>query len=232
MIICQTYSMKITGRQLTRLLHALWPMAILLAAALVLTVWSSRRAARPEAWLAENSNNLKELVSRLAVVPTETPQIKQLSSLEDYKDEVFYSLLQKEDLLFIYPLNGKELIFRPSQKKVVYIGDLKMKAVLEPAKIELEIRNGSANLGAAAQLAKVLEQDQALSILDINQAKDNAYSQSVVVDLSGGRYQAEVAKLVQSLGANLVNALPAGEEASKADILIIIGSGWHPEFKN
>ncbi len=207
-----------------RLLPVLWPMAVLLAVALVLIIWSSQRSGRPAAWLAEDKNNLAQTVRRLAVVPTENPQISEISNPDDYKTEAFRSLLERGDLLLAYPEGGKQLVFRPAQNKVVYVGDLKAAVIRQPAKIEVEIRNGSTNLGAAAALAKILAQDQSLSILDINQAKDNAYQQTMLIDLSGGQYVSTGSKIAKDLEAQELKALPSGEEPSKADLLIIVGN--------
>ncbi len=91
----------------------------------------------------------------------------------------------------------------------------------EPA-VTIEVRNGSATLGAARTLSDVLKAD-GFQALEPAEAKDKAYSATVIYNVTGKTIPKTLEKLVQATGAKVVTSL-AGEKASLADLLIIVGA--------
>lgn len=161
-----------------------------------------------------------ERLAGVMVPPEEAPRLKQLK--EGDLNGRFFQDAQVGDWLLIYPGAGQAVIFRYEESRLINLGVWDGKLGLETAVSSLpsvEVRNGTADLGLAAQIAKELEA-KGYPILDVRPAAKN-YSQSKLYNLKA---QAEQAMLLAGLlNAKLDQQKPENEPVSHADILIIIG---------
>ena len=95
----------------------------------------------------------------------------------------------------------------------------------EPEQVEslvVDVRNGTRRTGYASDAADALmELGDYVAVGDVGNAGRFDYDYNIVVDLTGGRD--EVAGIARYFEARWLTELPAGEEASEADVVVILG---------
>jgi hypothetical protein len=212
--------MKISNSKISWLVAVIGPVFGLIL--LLVILWWLAYGRSSTATMASNQASVVEQVRRLAVVPPEEPQVQTLDNPGTIQGQIFAEQAVAGDYLLIYPQGGKQVLFRPSINKVIYLGDLP--ASQRPTRVDVEIRNGSHSLGAAATLSKVLEANQLLSILDINQADHNDYQGNFIVNLCSTCAPDLLAQLTKQLSASVTTTMPTGEASSRANWLLIIGN--------
>lgn len=187
-----------------------------------------------------STEQLLAKVGRLIVLPTgETPTIASVVDSEKLKGEqAFYRDVQNGDYVLIYPQAQKAFIYRPTTDVLVNVGPVYMnnepaaatdEPVIEepsvPAEpISVEVRNGVNKAGLAAALRDELNGTEAYEVGKIGDAANKNYTEYVLVNLGlADNQKAALADLESKYGVNAVTELPAGEAASDAQLLIIIG---------
>ncbi|MHB8830741.1 MAG: LytR C-terminal domain-containing protein [Patescibacteria group bacterium] len=90
----------------------------------------------------------------------------------------------------------------------------------------IEVRNGTTTAGKAKTMSSLLKA-QGLNVLTIGDAKIKTYPKTIIVKASSNAaaMPATLAALQQATNAEIVD-LPAGEVASKADFLVIVGKDF------
>lgn len=184
-----------------------------------------------------STEQLLAKVGRLIVLPSgETPTIASVVDADKLKSEqAFYRDVQNGDFVLIYPQAQKAFIYRPSTDVLVNVGPVYMNneatsapATEEPATpaepISVEVRNGVNKAGLAAALRDELATSEAYTVEKIGDAGNKNYTEYVLVDLGlADNQKPALAALEAKYGVKAVTELPAGEAATDAKLLIIIG---------
>jgi len=167
----------------------------------------------------------------------ETPTIASVVDADKLKQEqAFYRDVQNGDFVLIYPQAQKAFIYRDSTDVLVNVGPVYMNdtatteepVVEEPAvpaePLSIEVRNGVNKAGLAGALRDELNLVETYNVSKVGDAANKNYTEYVIVDLASAANQASlIAELEAKFGVKAVKELPAGEAASEAQVLIIIG---------
>ncbi len=188
-------------------------------------------------------SQVSELVARVSkflVVPgDEQPTVVVISGAQQLAaQQSFYKGAKDGDILILY--SSRAIIYDVKSNKLVNVGPIVRNdtpapsgspdpsasptATPTPEKITVDVRNGTATAGLATTTANTLKKNTLFTIGKIGDAA-GSFKETVVVDLtknSPGK-SAAVAQLAKELNATVVTALPAGEAASTADAVVIIG---------
>ncbi|PIZ94925.1 MAG: hypothetical protein COX80_05440 [Candidatus Magasanikbacteria bacterium CG_4_10_14_0_2_um_filter_33_14] len=184
-------------------------------------------------------------VGKLMLLPSdEAPTMATVLDKSKLQDQAFFSGVEDNDKLLIFPKASQAIIYRPSTNKIIKVGpifindeiqnDLGKNAVninedivnqeeiVVTSSLRIAYYNGTdvANLSAQTEsFVKLKYPDYKTTIL--SNASKQDYKQNIVVDISE-QYPIEVSGLASLLGAK-VETLPEGEIKPDADILIILG---------
>lgn len=197
--------------------------------------------------------NLLNKVSEHILLPEgEEPTIATIVDAEKLSQEqAFYSGVQDGDKVLIYMNAQKAIIYREGDDKLINVGPIYTNQnanaegeVVEDAEGEIteemeeesdevieqseepltiEIRNGSRTAGVAGTMRSKLSEYEEFEVIDIGDAKVKNYEDLYIIDLSEGNKEAQLSLISTELGADPIKEIPAGEEESEAEILIIIG---------
>lgn len=223
------------GRQI----FVLVVIAAMALAAVYLWITQPKSALEPsDATTAETSpeqkqsQNIIERVARhILVNQDEQPYVANITDLAAVRqaNPVFYKDAELGDKALIW--SDKALIYSPSRDVIVAVMTAPATAV--PAlpeaattttaaleQVTVEIRNGSGIAGLAAKLRDKLKA-AGLAVNRIGDAR-NRVTSTVIVDLTEGQAPNALSKITELAGGS-VGSASAGEPASQADILIIIG---------
>lgn len=192
--------------------------------------------------IKQESQDIIDKVKKLIVLPeNEEPTIASITdSAKLSKEQPFYLNAQDGDKVLIYVQSKKAIVYSPSRDILVNVGPVYIdnteqastttaggQPVVPPLvkTLNVELRNGSSVVGAATTLAANLRKDAQFNVTQINSAANTAYTGDIIVDLSKG----DKADLLSALktkfpGAKIVKALPTGEKATTADVLVIVGN--------
>jgi hypothetical protein len=185
-----------------------------------------------------NTEQLLAKVSRLIVLPAgETPTIASVVDADKLKSEqAFYRDVQNNDFVLIYPQAQKAFIYRPATDVLVNVGPVYMNdapaanntATEEPAvpakPLVIEVRNGVNKAGLAGALRDELNLVENYNVTKVADAGNKNYKQYILVNLGvEDNQKALLVQLEAKFGVTAVTELPAGEAASEAQLLIIIG---------
>ncbi len=178
---------------------------------------SSDPAAQQEMYMQEVEDILVK-VGKLIVLPEgEVPELATVQDAESLAaEQAFFEGSINGDKLLIY--SQKALIYSPSRDILVNVGPIYVSDLPELA---VEVRNGSDVGGAASGMGELLVSKFGYNVIDVGDAADFDYEATVLVNLSG----VDTSVLEQELGVTAITELPAGEEGSTADVIIIIGGG-------
>lgn len=184
-------------------------------------------------------NDLLRKVSRhIAIDPSEDPTVAtvQQADLLRQQNPAFYRDVQNGDRLIVW--SDRAVLYSPSR-------DLVLSAMVVPTTAEgsasgtpaaavapapgpsvkelnYEIRNGTGKVGATKALVDKLKQNGYPTATVANAAK--TYLTTTIVKLTDKAKSASDADVLPALVGGSFGELPAGEKASKADILIILGT--------
>ena len=155
-------------------------------------------------------------VGKLIVLPEgEVPELATVQDAEALAaEQAFFEGTVDGDKLLVY--SQKALIYSPSRDILVNVGPIYVSDLPELA---VEVRNGSDTGGAASGLGELLVSKFGYNVVDVGDAADFDYEETVLVNLSG----VDTGILEQELGVTAVTELPKGEASSTADVVIIIG---------
>lgn len=186
-------------------------------------------------------------VGHFMTVPDETPSVSVISdaaSLAAQQD--FYRGAKDGDVLVVY--SSRAIIYDPKADKLVNVGPIVQNTASPaplasgsaaftpgpvtslspsatpgtPEKVTVDVRNGTSTAGLAGATASTLKKNSWVTIGTLGDAQ-GSYSKTVLVDLTHGKKPNAVATLASQLGVTSVIDIPAGEQASTADILVIVG---------
>ena len=153
------------------------------------------------------------------------------------REQPFYHNIRNGDKLLIYQNALRALIYSPERDILVNVGPVQIQQnianqesaantnVVPPERkgLTIEIRNGSKKNGAAKALSEELAVYQGYTIAAVADASRNTYADTLLIDLSDGEKPGLVLQLADQLGVEVVNSLPGRENASSANVVIIIG---------
>jgi len=154
------------------------------------------------------------------------------------KLQPFFNKAQTDDVIVMY--SDKAILFRPSEDKIVNIGPVfamnytntdsrtieqnDTKITQEQVDIRktitLDIRNGSSIPGRAAATAENLSQLDWYKPINIDNAKNYQYPQTLIINLGN----VDVSELEDLYDIKALVDLPDGEVRSEADVVIILGN--------
>lgn len=186
-------------------------------------------------------------VGKFMVIPSdEKPSVAILHGVKELAaQQPFYRDAKEGDILVVY--SSRAIIFDAKANKLVSVSPIQQNtatpvptaiasgsaqpslsptasgsAVL-PEKVTVEVRNGTSTSGLAGKTASDLDAKFDWITKPTTGDAKALYKTTTVVDLSGGKKPGAVAALEKYFSVKAVTALPTGEAASKADILIIVG---------
>ncbi len=190
----------------------------------------------PEGQEALSKKEVDETITqlkKLVILPEEEPVLATIVNAEFLATQsAFYKGAENGDKLVVYPQAQRAFVYSPTRNILVNAGPLIVEQganqqgvseqVSEEDRIRVDVRNGTTQTGVATQLGNALR-DRGYTVGAVAEASRKDFEQTIVVDLSNGR-SASVLKLAQLLGAEVVQALPQGEQSSSAEALVILGA--------
>lgn len=160
-----------------------------------------------------------------AVVAT-INDVELLSTNQD-----FYREAHNGDKLIIFPSSKKAIIYDEDDNRIVNVGPIVYNNPATEAKVSgatdrlnIEIRNGTSNPNAGLGLRDRLRENASYNITTVSKSAKTDYTGTVIVDLSQGAKSDLVTGLQKELGATVVTAVPNGEAATGAEVLVIVGA--------
>jgi len=167
-------------------------------------------------------------LKKLTLLPAEEPVIATILD-EQYlaTQSAFYKDAQKGDKIVVYRTAQKAFIYSPTRDIIVNSGPLILdqKAGAQNATpVKLEIRNGSSTVGAGTRLSDQLKAD-GFEVPTVGSAVNQEYPRTVVLANNINISADGLKEFATKINADVVTSPPAGEAATQADILIIIGNG-------
>lgn len=200
----------------------------------------------------------QRLVKRVAVhidLPVdEQPTIATVTDKSQLEDQAFFQKSETGDKVLIYTNSGRVILYRPSEDRVVEVGNVNinnqgggdvLENMIEPnaagdGLVDKEsqkgfiaiVANGTKKSGVVQGIADSVEDKVAnIEVVDMVVAASSEYKQTLVIDVKGDKEKV-TRELAEALGM-VVSELPENEaglvEASQADFLIIIGADFVEE---
>jgi hypothetical protein len=199
-------------------------------------------------------NSLRKELSKVIELPDELPTLATVSDVSKLANQPFFMHAQNGDKVLIYPIAQKAFLYRPSTKKIIDVGPVNINqpttvpgqvtpaptisgtvsegsksAQLSPttskAPVEIAIYNGTTRTGLTKEAMAKIEKRPGYTVVKRTDAAKSDYTETVVIDLSGGSKTMFVNQLASDLGAK-VATLPKGETKPTADILVILGQNY------
>ncbi len=182
---------------------------------------SSSQSSSTSSPLSEENQALLKAVGRLLILPTdEQPTIATVADLSKLKGQAFFANAKLGDKVLIYTNAKKAILYRPSEDKIIELAPLNIgSSTAASSKLKVEIRNGSGVSGAATTFKNKLNANS-FNVVKVGNAK-TIYPKTILYVLGGS--QDQISSLQQISGAEIVSSLPAGEAASTADAVLILG---------
>lgn len=179
----------------------------------------------------EAKNLIAEIEKVIDLPGEEVPTIATVTDLSKLSSQVFYKKAQIGDKVLIYTENKMAYLYRPSEKKIIQVGnvasDITPSPSVESNKIKVSLKNGTGN----PEIMGIVENELKKAYPEIeiiskgNAAKFN-YDKTVVVSYkeSARLFSDDFAKTIK---ADLKDALPEGEKKEEnAEVVIIFGKDW------
>lgn len=183
-------------------------------------------------------------IGKFMVVPSdEKPSVvilRDVAALE--QQQPFYRGAKDGDILVVY--STRAIVYDAKTNKLVSVSPIQRNDAtpapiastsvqfspspsvsatpVAPEKVVVDVRNGTSVAGLAGATASDLKKNKWVTIGAVGDAK-GAYTGTVLVDLSKGTKPGAVAELERILKTKAVTAIPSGEQASTADVLVIVG---------
>ncbi|PIR75013.1 MAG: hypothetical protein CO030_05470 [Candidatus Magasanikbacteria bacterium CG_4_9_14_0_2_um_filter_42_11] len=177
-------------------------------------------------------------VEKLMMLPDgETPTMATILDKNKLADQAFFAKAENDDVLLAYTKSLQAILYRPSTNKIIKVapiyfntdvlsedsvGDVAEMTVEEPAEASLRIAyyNGSATPNLSASTEQIVATNfPEYTTVTVENAAAQQYTENLVIDLSGS-HAAEAAAIATTIEGN-ISALPEGEIAPDADILVI-----------
>lgn len=184
----------------------------------------------------EEVKSIVEKVSRHMQLPGEEPTIATVSDIEKLQSQAFFNSSQNGDKVLIYPSTKKAILYRPSIDRIIDVGIVSLEnrststqttPTPQPKKtgpLKVTIWNGTTANGLTVKGEEALNKVKELDVVERDNASNNDYEGSIVVDLTGVD-EGRVKEIAQALQANVAD-LPDGEKSPDSDILVILGQDF------
>lgn len=181
----------------------------------------------------QQTEQLLGKVSKLMTLPkdrnTIVASITDVETLAATQD--FYLQAHNGDKLIIFPASKKAVIYDEDDNRIVNVGPISFnnpetaqKVAAAENRLEIEIRNGTTNSGAGIRVRDQLKTNASFNITALRKAAKTDYSDTIIVDTTGGKKADMVAALQKALGARVVTSIPEGEATPRSEIVIIVGA--------
>ena len=177
---------------------------------------------------------LLEKIGKLIELPKEkdpvVATINDAESLATTQD--FYTNAHNGDRLVIYRASKKAIIYDEQNDKIVNVGPIyytdpaaETANTNQPDKLSIEVRNGTGNSGAAADLRNRLQSRDAYIVSKLGKATNENYASTIIVDTTNGAKTDLINELAKYLGgAQVVTVAPEGEAPARSEVLVIVGA--------
>lgn len=217
--------------------NVLWMAGILILIVIALLGWTAMRqraASKGPSTAAEVQALVARVAKHIVVKQDETPSVAvvQDADLLRKQNSVFYKDAQNGDRLLVW--SDKAVLYSPSRDVILTVLSLNIplpqntnatqassSTVTETATIE--VRNGSGVSGLGKTVSAKLKEN-GLNVIKVGDAA-GGYERTLIVAVSAKSLPKTLAKIKADVKGT-VGSLPAGEAATKADILIIVGKEY------
>jgi hypothetical protein len=175
-------------------------------------------------------------VRKLIELPEdEKPTVATVTDKEELGDQVFFNKAKEGDKVLIYTNARKVVLYRPSENRVVEVGNVNIENQEEVAGLEdIQVSNRFVILNGTntSGLTREIEQELKEAMPDAEVIKranaETAYEESILVDINGSR-ESEAEELAGKLGMR-TSLLPGTEtKPEDVDFLIIVGEDRAPK---
>ena len=232
---------------------SLWPVVLVLGMLLCIALaiagyfyYQYRHSAQVAD--AKEIADLSQEIGQFMILPDgETPTLATVTDREKLAEQPFFQKAENGDKVLIYSQNGRAILYRPSQKKIVDVTSVNVNTqapvvpetpvpaspapapapeTLAPEAVpsitRVALYNGSKTVGITNTKERQLTVAfPSIAVVTKDTAKKNDYTQTIVVDVTG-KSQALAEQMATNLGG-IVAGLPNGETApTDADILVIV----------
>lgn len=165
-------------------------------------------------------------VAKHMIVPEGTPGVVVVKDITALASQAFFKNAQNGDVVLVYP--EQAIIYSPKRDIIVNVGpvvnqggqEASTQPVSQSADTRVEVRNGSSVAGRASTVGDEIESLAGYAVATTTNAKDKAYTETIIVNLKGK----DVSALETKFKVQAVTALPVGEPASSADVVVILGN--------
>lgn len=184
----------------------------------------NRLKQNPQAETQAEVKKLTELVGKLMELPQETPTVATVTDKSKLKDQPFFARAQNGDKVLIYTQARKAILYSPKLNKVIDVAPVNIGQTQPASQVRVALYNGTQTVGLTNTVEKDLKDKiNNVDVVAKQNAGNNTYQKSVVVDLTGGKQKQAAEQLAKVLGAS-VGPLPEGEEKPEdVDLLVILG---------
>lgn len=189
--------------------------------------------------------HIQKYLSSVMELPNESPTFATVSDVSQLSGQTFFEHALNGDKVLIYPNSKMAILYRPSTKKIIAVGPVKIntdntlgastsapnddvRTTPTPTKamksVTITVYNGTKKAGLARTAAQTLSQSfPSGKIVNKSDAKES-YDKTIVIDVTGAnKVEAEnLARLVNGT----VTTLPKEETAPSADLLVILGDDY------
>lgn len=231
-------------RTLLRLKAVLIMLAVIVGIAILTYLALGNKS--PEERAAQELASAVATVGELMILPEgDEPVLATVTDAEALiKQQAFFTGAVNGDQLLLFPRSLKAIIYSPSRNKIINAGPIeqspssasdgatagKPSSALEGAtagkqdSLTVEVRNGSGIAGMASEVARSIATLEGFTA-SARDAISNDYARTVIVATKNtDEARAGANSLASALGAAVIEALPAAEKSSSADIVLILGS--------
>jgi hypothetical protein len=170
----------------------------------------------------EGVSLLDKINQHILLPHDQEPKITTIENSQELKKtESFYEYAQDGDSLVQF--NSLEIIYNPVADVIVNartrgtVAGTEIRAV--QGAITIDIRNGAGRAGLASKTSETFKGVKDFIVQSVGNAAKTDYSKTMLVNLS----DKDVAGLEKQFNVQAVKDLPAGEQPSTADVVIILG---------
>ena len=163
------------------------------------------------------ATDLKNKVSKLTLLPSETPTVATVQDISKLKDQPFFKDAKNGDKILIFTATKKAIVYRESENLIINSGPIAVTSDSSAKKIAI-LRSGNSNEATKTALSKL----NGISIASEAKAA-KSYTEPHVFDVSGNN--GELAKQVaEAIGGKVVTSAPADETIPSGTELVVIST--------